>query len=221
MSVVIRCSHPTHASRAGQPGWSDNLGTADSMIAGMVCAACAPFVGVADPVAPPPGTIPVANGAGGLDYILPPVAQGPKGDAGPQGQQGLPGTPGLPGTKGPTTIGSYNVLTNVGAAYDAVANAKGLGIALIDFTGYTSIDFRAFVSKVGTGIQSWQLWNVTDGTQLAVIDDPAASAAGDKMLNITVAIAVPIVGKKVVRVRAKSTVAADDPVFYGAAVALS
>lgn len=133
------------------------------------------------------------------------------------------GDPGLPGLKGPAmvSIGSYNVLTNVGAAYDAVPNAKGLGVAVVDFTGYTSIDFRVFVSKVGTGIQSWQLWNVTDGTQLAVIDDPAASAAGDKLLTTTAAILVPILGKKLVRVRAKSSIAADDPVFYGAAALLS
>lgn len=103
-------------------------------------------------------------------------------------------------------------LTNVGTSYDAIAASKGLGMQLIDCTGVTAILFYIFVNKIGTGTQSWQLWNVTDGTQIAVIDD--AAAAGDKILNAQVNVA--LTGIKMVRVRAKSTVSTDDPVFYAA-----
>lgn len=115
------------------------------------------------------------------------------------------------------SLGAFQTLTNVGAAYDTVANAKGLGIALVDFTGCSGIRFDVFVNKVGSGTQSWQLWNDTDGSQIAVIDD--AGATGDKVLTMQTAAGLPT-GVKRVRVRAKSTTAADDPVFYGAALGL-
>lgn len=101
-------------------------------------------------------------------------------------------------------------LTNVGSAYDSIAASKGLGLFRVNFTGLTQLVLDVFVNKIGTGTQSWQLWNVTDGTQIGVIDD--AGPAGDKVLNAT--FNVSLTGEKLVRLRAKSTVAADDPVFY-------
>lgn len=120
----------------------------------------------------------------------------------------------------PETIsfGGYLALTNVGANYDTTAQAKGLGIGVIDFTGVASIDFRVYVNKVGTGTQSWQLWNVTDGSEIGVIAD--AGAAGERVLSGSINTNLPT-GTKVVRIRAKSTVAGDDPVFYGASIKLS
>ena len=106
-------------------------------------------------------------------------------------------------------------ITNVGTAYDAVAASRGLGLADIDFTGITSVLFKVRVNKIGTGTQSWQLWNDTDGTQIGVITD-AAAAGDNKLLSAT--FSVTLVGVKTVRVRAKSTVNGDDPVFYGASV---
>jgi hypothetical protein len=73
------------------------------------------------------------------------------------------------------------------------------------------------VNKAGTGTQSWQLWNETDGTQVAVIDD--AAAVGDNKILTTTA-GVNLSGLKKIRVRAKSTTAADDPVYYGACAVL-
>jgi hypothetical protein len=116
------------------------------------------------------------------------------------------------------SLGGYNVLTNVGAAYDTVALARGLGIVVVNMTGITSIDFRVNVNKVGTGTQSWQIWNETDGQQVGVIDD--AGAAGNKTLTGTIS-GLALTGKKLLRIRAKSTVAADDPVYYGATLLLS
>jgi hypothetical protein len=115
------------------------------------------------------------------------------------------------------SLGGLVTLTNVGAAYDATAGSKGLGFAVVDFTNVTAVDFTVHVNKAGTGTQSWQLWNETDGTQVAVIDD--AAAVGDNKILTTTA-GVNLSGLKKIRVRAKSTTAADDPVYYGACAVL-
>lgn len=106
-------------------------------------------------------------------------------------------------------------LTNVGSAYDTTAASRGLGIQDIEFTGVTQIIFRVRVNKIGTGTQSWQLWNETDNAEVARIDD--TSAAGDNK-NLVTTVNVSLTGIKTLRVRAKSTVSTDDPVFYGASV---
>lgn len=109
------------------------------------------------------------------------------------------------------------ILTNVGTSYDAIAGSRGLGIQDINFTGVTGLVFRVRYNKVGTGTLSWQLWNETDSTELARIDD---SAAGDNKSSAVTVTGLALVGEKTVRVRAKSTVSGDDPVFYGASVLL-
>lgn len=115
-------------------------------------------------------------------------------------------------------------LTNVGASYDAIANSQNMGFALIQTAGITQIIFAVRVNKVGTGTQSWQLWStdtdgVSNGVEAAVIDD--AGGAGLKYLNVTKNFGSPLgAGMKVIRVRAKSTTAADDPVYFGATVSL-
>lgn len=136
---------------------------------------------------------------------------------GPQGPQGIQGPP---GTKSPVcvSLGGYLVLTNIGSSYDAIALSKGLGIASIDFTGCTRIDLAVNVNKVGTGTQSWQVWNVTDGAELMVVDD--TGAAGDKLLTANKTTNLPT-GVKTVRIRGKSSTAADDPVYYGATIRVS
>ena len=106
-------------------------------------------------------------------------------------------------------------LTNVGSSYDAIAAARGLGLQDVNMTGVTQIVFRVRVNKLGTGTQSWQLWNETDGSEIARIDD--ASVAGDNK-NLVTTVNVNLTGIKTLRVRAKSTVATDDPIFYGASI---
>lgn len=106
-------------------------------------------------------------------------------------------------------------LTNVGSSYDAVATSKGLGMGLFDFTGATQAVFWVKYNKVGSGTLSWQLWNETDGAEIGVITDSAA--AGDNK-DQQATFSVNLSGVKKVRVRAKSTTATDDPVFYGAAL---
>lgn len=128
------------------------------------------------------------------------------------------GTPaGGGGGRLPQTValGAYLVLTNVGASYDAIAATNGLGIATVDFSGVTTIDFRVRCNKIGTGHQYWQLWNESDSTHIFDIRD--AGSAGTKLLSATTTGRIPT-GVKVVRVRSMSSVAADDPVYMGASI---
>lgn len=108
-------------------------------------------------------------------------------------------------------------LTNLPTTYDGIPAARGLGIALIDFRGATQVTFLVYVQKVGTGTQSWQLWNETDGQEIGVIND--AGPTGVKYLEAV--FNVSIAGVKRVRIRTKSTNAADDPVFFGSSVLLN
>lgn len=117
----------------------------------------------------------------------------------------------------PVSLGGYVVLTNVGAAYDTTAPARGLGFVEMVMDGVDTLVFTVQVNKVGTGTQSWQLWNDTNSAEVAVITD--AAAAGNKTLTTTVT-GLALTGTKRLRVRAKSTVAADDPVYYGTSLLL-
>jgi len=111
-------------------------------------------------------------------------------------------------------LGGDTTLTNVGASYDASVASRGLGIVQLNFAGVTTLDWGVAVNKIGTGTQSWQLWNETDGVELAVIND--SGAAGEKILSgpqVTNG-SLPV-GEKKIRIRAASTVAADDPVYHG------
>ena len=128
--------------------------------------------------------------------------------------QSLVGPPGA-STPAMVSLGGFLTLTNVGANYDTTPASKGLGIASIDFTNCTQIDFIVNVNKVGSGTQSWQLWNVTDGVEVVVIND--AAGTGDKVLSVVKTTSLPT-GVKTVRVRVKSTTAADDPVYYGSTI---
>ena len=90
-------------------------------------------------------------------------------------------------------------------------------VALIDFRGATQLTFLVYHQKIGTGTISYQLWNETDGAEICVLND--TQAAGVRYLETTVAVAIN--ATKRVRVRAKSTVAADDPIFFGSSVLLN
>lgn len=113
-------------------------------------------------------------------------------------------------------LGAYNVLTNVGSSYDTIAQAKGLGFVAVDVGGITKLTCRIRYNKVGTGTLTWQLWNETDTSELGTLDD-AAAAGDNKQGDIIVTPGSPLsASTKLIRVRVKSTVATDDPVYYGA-----
>lgn len=118
------------------------------------------------------------------------------------------------------TFGGQITLTNIGTTYDGIVASQGLGSAIIQTVGISQIIFGVRVNKVGSGTQSWQLWNDTDSTQVAVIDD--AGATGVKNLSTTQDFGAPLAaGIKTIRIRAKSTTAADDPVYMGASVSIA
>lgn len=115
------------------------------------------------------------------------------------------------------SLGGLVVLSNVGAAYDAITASRGLGMVELHLTGAAGLAVTVSVSKAGTGVQDWQLWNATDGVELGVVSD--AGPVGDKTLRFLVLAPLPA-GVKLLRLRVRSSVAADDPVYYGACVIL-
>jgi hypothetical protein len=117
-------------------------------------------------------------------------------------------------------LGAAVTLTNVGSSYDAITNAKGLGFVVLDVGGITKLTCRVRYNKVGTGTLTWQLWNETDTSELGTLDD-AAAAGDNRQGDIIVTPGSPLsASTKLIRVRVKSTVATDDPVYYGACLFL-
>jgi hypothetical protein len=143
--------------------------------------------------------------------------QGVPGDPGADGDPGPEGPPGPPGLVSSIALGGYVVCTNIGATFDATNPARGLGFVELDMTGIASIVFTIMVNKIGTGTQEWQLWNDTNGAQIGLIQD--AGSAGNKTLTATFS-GLALLGVKRVRVRGRSTVSTDDPVYYGASLRL-
>lgn len=114
-------------------------------------------------------------------------------------------------------------LTNVGSAYDFIPAARGLGIGRRDFRGYDRLTLDVFHNKVGTGVITYQLYNVTDATPLldsggAEIVVADAAGAGERVLSATFTINRS--DTKLLRVRVKSSVAGDDPIYLGGSVLL-
>lgn len=114
-------------------------------------------------------------------------------------------------------------LTNVGTTYDAITAAKGLGIGRRDFRGFDRLTLDVWHNKIGTGTITYQVFNVTDngplldagGAEVLVAD---TGAAGERVLSATFTINRN--DTRLLRVRVKSTVGTDDPVYYGASVLL-
>jgi hypothetical protein len=114
-------------------------------------------------------------------------------------------------------------LTNVGTGYDTIQAARGLGIGRRDFRGYDRLTFDVSHNKVGTGTITYQVYDETGGGPLldaggAEILVTDAAAAGARLLTAT--FTVNRSDTRLLRVRAKSTVAGDDPIYLGASVLL-
>ena len=108
-------------------------------------------------------------------------------------------------------LGGYCVLTNIATSYDGTNAQRGLGMLDLDMTGVTSLDWTIQINRIGTGTQSWQLWNDTAAAEIGVITDTAPT--GNKTL--TASFTPSLEGIVRVRARAKSTVNTDDPIWYG------
>jgi hypothetical protein len=118
------------------------------------------------------------------------------------------------------SLGGYLALVDVDTVYDSgpTLATRGLGIAQIDFTDATYLAFTVFFNKTGTGTHSYQLWNVTDGLEIVVV---SSAVLGQQTVTVeTTDPAVIPKGIVVVRVRVKSTVATDDPTYFGATLTL-
>ncbi len=116
------------------------------------------------------------------------------------------------------SFGAFVSMTNVGTTYDSIAASKGLGYARVEGSGISGVEFTVRYNKIGTGTLSWQLFDDTNSVEVGVIDD-AAAAADNRQGTIEITPGSPLAaGLHTLRVRCKSTVAADDPVYYGAAL---
>lgn len=116
------------------------------------------------------------------------------------------------------SLGATVTLTNIGANFDTTVASKGLGFVRIEGAGISGLEWTCRWNKVGTGTLHFQLWDETTGTELALISD--AGAAGDnRQQTETIVPGAPLAaGSHLLRVRARSTVATDDPVYYGSSL---
>lgn len=125
----------------------------------------------------------------------------------------------------PVALPGRVVLTNVGNAYDATADAQALPFVVIESAGVTRIDLRVKHRKAGSGTHDYQLYDETN--DVVALDSATATsggltdaaAAGDHSLTASRTFAAPLPpGLRELRLRVKSTTAADDPTFLGASV---
>jgi hypothetical protein len=118
-------------------------------------------------------------------------------------------------------LSGEKTLSNVGSTYDANATSQRLPhtVVFTDRIVEVALDIR--VIKVGSGVQSWQLWDDDIGAEVAVIDDNTAAGATPRVGRVVVPY-VPVPGAiRRWRLRAKSTIAADDPIFLSAVVGIN
>jgi hypothetical protein len=112
-------------------------------------------------------------------------------------------------------LGGVSTLTNVGT------NPVVIGVAKADLTNVTKAELTVHVNKVGTGTQSWQLWNETDGVEVVRIQDAAGTGAKTLTTGEVNIAAHNWSGMKVLFLRAFSSVGADDPIYRGGCACLS
>lgn len=124
-------------------------------------------------------------------------------------------------------LGGRVTLTNVGTSYDAGNDSRSLPFLYLQRAGVTRIDLEVRARKVGSGTQDWQLWDETNAEEVlgpgtltsGSLSD--AGAAADRTLGASRVFGTALTAQVVkLRLRCKSSAAADDPVFLGAALLL-
>lgn len=103
--------------------------------------------------------------------------------------------------------------TNIGTAYVNVPPGANGERVLIDFTGCTQYRLRLWANFAGTG--PWQVRIVRDSDNAVLYESPSLTQSGERELdsgwqNLPAAAS----GAIEVRLQAKSTTAADDPIFH-------
>ena len=109
--------------------------------------------------------------------------------------------------------------TNIGTAYVDIYNAVAIGRPqFVDFAGMATFDAELIWDKVGTGTQAFRVVDADDVAnvlfELANVVDGQNDAGGPTVLPAWAT------GKKRLKPQAKSTVAADDPIFFQCVVRL-
>jgi hypothetical protein len=116
-------------------------------------------------------------------------------------------------------------LTNVGTAYDTNSDSLSMPFVYLQGAGVTRVDLEMRVRKVGTGTQDWQVWDETNAVEaigpgsLTSGSLSDAGGAADRTLQASRVFASALApGVRKLRLRAKSSVATDDPIFLNAAL---
>ncbi len=117
------------------------------------------------------------------------------------------------------SIGGFAILTNVGLTYDGTHASGGGGHVQVEYGGINAFAWKVGLNRnAATGTIFCQLWNDTEGVQVAEVSDTAG--AGNKFLPESVQTFTPVLapGIRSLRVRIRSTVAADDPAYLGSSL---
>lgn len=102
--------------------------------------------------------------------------------------------------------------TNIGTAYVNVMNGANGERSLVEFTGCTQYRLIANANLVGTG--PWRIRIVRDSDSAVLYESPDITQSGERELDTDwQTLPAEANGLALVRMQAKSNVAADDPVF--------
>jgi hypothetical protein len=102
--------------------------------------------------------------------------------------------------------------TNIGSSFINVYTGNAGEGQLVDFFGMKEYRLVVSVNKVGTGTQDAGIMDVTNAANVVSVAD--AGAAGEHTLDSGwIALAAWMTGQVIVKPVAKSSVAADDPVY--------
>jgi len=116
-------------------------------------------------------------------------------------------------------IGVAITKTNIGTSYINISPRLNGERSLVDFTGCTQYRLIARANLIGTG--QWGMRVVRDSDNAVLHENANLGAAGERELDTDwQTLPAAATGLMFVRVQAKSTTAADDPVFGGITLAV-
>lgn len=105
-------------------------------------------------------------------------------------------------------------LTNLGTAYDTLAQSRALGFVRLQCQGVTGAELTVRYNQQTAGQLDWQLWNETDAAQVGVISTTGTGDNKSQTSTFTPSVSPMPAGLKVLRLRVKSAVSTDDAYLY-------
>jgi hypothetical protein len=111
-------------------------------------------------------------------------------------------------------------LTNIGTAYDSIPATKSLGYVRLETFGITELEINLRYNQQSAGQIDFQLWNETDAVSIGVSSTTGVGDNKNPIGTFTPATSPMPAGLKILRVRCKSAVAADDAFYYGGNIRL-